>query len=159
MLYAPGEIAKGHFVPFEAVNPSALEMFSMRTLNFVRSLRMEFICPNAVIDKAAMAIMAAKIFRVFMTKISPLLSGFEIAPEDATLIVVVVKLCAARTVLSARKDFGRQKHPDGRRDEINPQRHPNAGPNRRAKRARGIHAHARDWRFKRDVSGDECAGE
>jgi hypothetical protein len=67
MLYAPGEIANGHFTPFEALKPSALEMFSMRTLNFIAPL----VCPNAVIDKATTAITAAKIVRVFMTKISP----------------------------------------------------------------------------------------
>src|SRR5262245_12534264 len=93
MLYAPGEIANGHFIPFEAVKPSAFEMFSMRTLNFVVPF-----CANEVTDNVAIATTATKnmeILRAFMTNLSLLSGWFEVAPKDATLIVMVMKLCAA----------------------------------------------------------------
>src|SRR6185369_8994136 len=63
---------------------------------------------------------------------SPLLFSFEVASEDATLVVVVVQLCASDCAPGVQSpvNFGRQEHSEGRRDKINPKRHPNPCPNR-----------------------------
>jgi hypothetical protein len=61
------------------------------------------------------------------------LFSFEVASEDATLVVVVMQLGTRDSAIGVQSpvNFGRQQHSDRRRDKINPKEHPNLCANRR----------------------------
>src|SRR5438552_10790296 len=70
--------------------------------------------------------------------------------KDAAQFVLMMKFRAANRVLQAQIHSGGGQHPQRRREKVNPQRIPKLRQYGAAKRARWIHAHAGDRRFKRD---------
>ena len=70
--------------------------------------------------------------------------------EDASQFVLMMEFGAANRVLQAQIRAGGCQHPQRGREKVNPNGVPKLRQYGAAKRARWIHAHAGDGRFKRD---------
>src|SRR5439155_25822925 len=81
-----------------------------------------------------------------------LLRGLMFA-KNAAQFVLMMKLGAANHAHQTQIHGGGGEHPQRRREKINPQRIPKLRERGAAKRARRVHAHAGNGRFKRDERG------
>src|SRR5207249_4592596 len=66
---------------------------------------------------------------------------------------------AIRMPREPRVNLNSGEHAEHRRGQVNPPTGPDMADERGAERARWVHAHAGDRGFKRDVSGNQQAGE
>src|SRR2546427_1193930 len=87
-------------------------------------------------------------FRSFSRLHVLLLRGLIFA-KNAPEFVLMMEFGAANRVLQAQIHGGAGQHPQGRREKVNPEGIPKLRQYSAAKRARWIHAHAGDGRFKR----------
>ena len=74
--------------------------------------------------------------------------------EDAAVIVLMMQLCACDTVFQRAINSRGRQHANRGREKIDPERTPEMRQERAAERARGIHAHAGEWRFERNERRD-----
>src|SRR2546427_3908800 len=97
-------------------------------------------------------------FRSFSRLHVLLLRGLIFA-KNAAQFVLMMEFGAANRVLQAQIPFGSGQHPQRRREKVNPKRFPKMRQYSAAKRARWIHAHAGDRRFKRNKRRHARAGK
>src|SRR6266404_4983719 len=123
----------------------AITLTSVNTANSLRG----FMTLSSIVVSSA----ASKCRRLLLVQLR------EVASKDAAFVVAVMQLGAEDFLcaMTPQVKLGRKQHPQRRSCEIDPKARPHVRGYCRAERARRVHAHSRQRRFKADKRRDQQA--